>query len=201
MYLFVVVQILVEFGFGLWVIVVVLLYDIVEDIGYVLIDLIVEFGDEVVMFVDGVMKFDKVKYGESVQVEMVCKMIVVMLKDICVLFIKLVDCLYNVCIWGFVLFEKVLKKVKEMLEIYVFLVNWFGIQVIKFELEDLLFVVLYFKIYNEIYSFIVQCILQCEKYLNQVVEEIDEDLCDFCICGKVVGCFKQFYLVYQKMVI
>ncbi|TXD31824.1 bifunctional (p)ppGpp synthetase/guanosine-3',5'-bis(diphosphate) 3'-pyrophosphohydrolase, partial [Lujinxingia vulgaris] len=40
-----------------------------------------------------------------------------------------------------------------------------------------------------------------EKYLNPVVEEIDADLRDLRIRGKVVGRPKQLYSVYQKMVI
>ena len=103
--------------------------------------------------------------------------------------------------WGFVPPEKAAKKAKETLEIYAPLANRLGIQAIKSELEDLSFAVLHPKIYNEIHNLIAQRTPQREKYLAQVVEEIDEDLRDLRIRGKVVGRPKQLYSVYQKMVV
>ncbi|WEK59856.1 MAG: bifunctional (p)ppGpp synthetase/guanosine-3',5'-bis(diphosphate) 3'-pyrophosphohydrolase [Candidatus Microbacterium colombiense] len=196
-----VAQILAELGLGPRAIAAALLHDTVEDTGYALTDLTAEFGDEVAMLVDGVTKLDKVKYGESAQAETVRKMIVAMSKDIRVLLIKLADRLHNARTWGFVPPEKAAKKAKETLEIYAPLANRLGIQAIKSELEDLSFAVLHPKIYNEIHSLIAQRTPQREKYLNQVVEEIDEDLRDLRIRGKVVGRPKQLYSVYQKMVI
>ncbi len=196
-----VAQILAELGLGPRAIAAALLHDTVEDTGYALTDLAAEFGDEVAMLVDGVTKLDKVKYGESAQAETVRKMIVAMSKDIRVLLIKLADRLHNARTWGFVPPEKASKKAKETLEIYAPLANRLGIQAVKSELEDLSFAVLHPKIYNEIHSLIAQRTPQREKYLQQVVEEIDEDLRDLRLRGKVVGRPKQLYSVYQKMVI
>ncbi len=196
-----VAQILAELGLGPRAIAAALLHDTVEDTGYALTDLTAEFGDEVAMLVDGVTKLDKVKYGESAQAETVRKMIVAMSKDIRVLLIKLADRLHNARTWGFVPPEKASKKAKETLEIYAPLANRLGIQAIKSELEDLSFAVLHPKIYNEIHSLIAQRTPQREKYLGQVVREIDEDLRDLRIRGKVVGRPKQLYSVYQKMVV
>ncbi len=196
-----VAQILAEMGLGPRAIAAALLHDTVEDTGYALADLTAEFGDEVAMLVDGVTKLDKVKYGESAQAETVRKMIVAMSKDIRVLLIKLADRLHNARTWGFVPPEKAAKKAKETLEIYAPLANRLGIQAIKSELEDLSFAVLHPKIYNEIHNLIAQRTPQREKYLTQVVEEIDEDLRDLRIRGKVVGRPKQLYSVYQKMVV
>ncbi|MFJ2369844.1 RelA/SpoT family protein [Microbacterium sp. NPDC087665] len=196
-----VAQILAELGLGPRAIAAALLHDTVEDTGYALTDLTAEFGDEVAMLVDGVTKLDKVKYGESAQAETVRKMIVAMSKDIRVLLIKLADRLHNARTWGFVPPEKAAKKAKETLEIYAPLANRLGIQAIKSELEDLSFAVLHPKIYNEIHSLIAQRTPQREKYLGQVVEEIEEDLRDLRIRGKVFGRPKQLYSVYQKMVV
>nr|WP_201469796.1 bifunctional (p)ppGpp synthetase/guanosine-3',5'-bis(diphosphate) 3'-pyrophosphohydrolase [Microbacterium hydrocarbonoxydans] len=196
-----VAQILGEMGLGPRAVAAALLHDTVEDTGYALSDLTAEFGDEVAMLVDGVTKLDKVKYGESAQAETVRKMIVAMSKDIRVLLIKLADRLHNARTWGFVPPEKAAKKAKETLEIYAPLANRLGIQAIKSELEDLSFAVLHPKIYNEIHNLIAQRTPQREKYLTQVVGEIDEDLRDLRIRGKVVGRPKQLYSVYQKMVV
>lgn len=196
-----VAQILADLGLGPRAIAAALLHDTVEDTGYALTELTEEFGDEVAMLVDGVTKLDKVKYGESAQAETVRKMIVAMSKDIRVLLIKLADRLHNARTWGFVPPEKAAKKAKETLEIYAPLANRLGIQTIKSELEDLSFAVLHPKIYAEINSLITQRTPQREKYLQQVIEAIDEDLRELRIRGKVVGRPKQLYSVYQKMVI
>jgi GTP pyrophosphokinase len=124
-----------------------------------------------------------------------------MSKDIRVLLIKLADRLHNARTWGFVPPEKAAKKAKETLEIYAPLANRLGIQTIKSELEDLSFAVLHPKIYAEISSLIAQRTPQREKYLQQVIEAIDEDLHELRIRGKVFGRPKQLYSVYQKMVV
>ncbi|MFE6733532.1 RelA/SpoT family protein [Microbacterium sp. NPDC057650] len=196
-----VAQILAELGLGPRAVAAALLHDTVEDTGYPLNELQETFGDEVAMLVDGVTKLDKVKYGESAQAETVRKMIVAMSKDIRVLLIKLADRLHNARTWGFVPPEKAARKAKETLEIYAPLAHRLGIQTIKSELEDLSFAVLHPKIYAEISSLIAQRTPQREKYLQQVIEAIDEDLRDLRIRGKVVGRPKQLYSVYQKMVV
>lgn len=196
-----VAQILAEMGLGPRAIAAALLHDTVEDTGYALSDLTDVFGDEVAMLVDGVTKLDKVKYGESAQAETVRKMIVAMSKDIRVLLIKLADRLHNARTWGFVPPEKAERKARETLEIYAPLANRLGIQAIKSELEDLSFAVLHPKIYAEINSLIAQRTPQREKYLQQVIQSINEDLHDLRIRGKVGGRPKQLYSVYQKMVI
>ena len=196
-----VAQILAELGLGPRAIAAALLHDTVEDTGYALAELTAEFGDEVAMLVDGVTKLDKVKYGESAQAETVRKMIVAMSKDIRVLLIKLADRLHNARTWGFVPPEKSARKAKETLEIYAPLAHRLGIQTIKSELEDLSFAVLHPKIYAEINSLIAQRTPQREKYLQNVIESINEDLRELRIRGKVVGRPKQLYSVYQKMVV
>ena len=196
-----VAQILAELGLGPRAIAAALLHDTVEDTGYALAELTTEFGDEVAMLVDGVTKLDKVKYGESAQAETVRKMIVAMSKDIRVLLIKLADRLHNARTWGFVPPEKSARKAKETLEIYAPLAHRLGIQTIKSELEDLSFAVLHPKIYAEINSLIAQRTPQREKYLQNVIESINEDLRELRIRGKVVGRPKQLYSVYQKMVV
>ncbi|MGB3733060.1 RelA/SpoT family protein [Microbacterium sp.] len=196
-----VAKILADLGLGPRAVAAALLHDTVEDTGYALTELTEEFGDEVAMLVDGVTKLDKVKYGESAQAETVRKMIVAMSKDIRVLLIKLADRLHNARTWGFVPPEKAARKAKETLEIYAPLANRLGIQTIKSELEDLSFAVLNPKIYAEISSLVAQRTPQREKYLKQVIAEIDEDLHELRIRGKVFGRPKQLYSVYQKMVV
>ncbi|AWB86467.1 RelA/SpoT family protein [Mycetocola zhujimingii] len=196
-----VAQILADLGIGPKTLAAALLHDTVEDTDYGLDELRAEFGDEVAMLVDGVTKLDKVKYGESAQAETVRKMIVAMSKDIRVLVIKLADRLHNARTWGFVPAEKAARKATETLEIYAPLAHRLGIQTIKWELEDLSFAVLYPKLYAEIESLVRQRTPQREELVQTVIDSVNEDLKSAKIRGKVVGRPKQYYSIYQKMIV
>ena len=165
-------QILADLGLGPKTIAAALLHDTVEDTGYALEDLRVEFGDEVAMLVDGVTKLDRVKYGENAQAETVRKMIVAMSKDIRVLVVKLADRLHNARTWGFVSAESAAKKAQETLDIYAPLAHRLGIQTIKTELEDLSFAVLHPKLYVEIESLVENRTPEREAYVRDVIEQV-----------------------------
>ncbi|HWU58347.1 MAG TPA: bifunctional (p)ppGpp synthetase/guanosine-3',5'-bis(diphosphate) 3'-pyrophosphohydrolase [Microbacteriaceae bacterium] len=196
-----VAQILADLGIGPKTIAAALLHDTVEDTEYTLDQLQNDFGDEIAMLVDGVTKLDKVKYGESAQAETVRKMIVAMSKDIRVLIIKLADRLHNARTWGFVPAESATRKATETLEIYAPLAHRLGIQAIKWELEDLSFAVLYPKLYVEIESLVKQRSPEREHVVQEVIDAINDDLKAAKIRGKVSGRPKQFYSIYQKMVV
>ena len=196
-----VAQILADLGIGPKTVSAALLHDTVEDTEYTLDQLRNDFGDEITMLVDGVTKLDKVKYGDSTQAETVRKMIVAMSKDIRVLIIKLADRLHNARTWGFVPAESATRKATETLEIYAPLAHRLGIQTIKWELEDLSFAVLYPKLYAEIDSLVKQRTPQREEFVQHVIDAIVDDLKAARIRGKVAGRPKQYYSIYQKMVV
>jgi guanosine-3',5'-bis(diphosphate) 3'-pyrophosphohydrolase len=196
-----VAQILADLGIGPKTVAAALLHDTVEDTDYTLDQLRADFGDEITMLVDGVTKLDKVKYGDSTQAETVRKMIVAMSKDIRVLIIKLADRLHNARTWGFVPAESAIRKATETLEIYAPLAHRLGIQTIKWELEDLSFGVLYPKLYAEIESLVKQRTPQREEFVQYVIDAINDDLKASRIRGKVAGRPKQYYSIYQKMVV
>ena len=196
-----VAQILAELGIGPKTICAALLHDTVEDTDYTLDEVTEQFGAEVAMLVDGVTKLDKVKYGDSAQAETVRKMIVAMSKDIRVLVIKLADRLHNARTWGFMPEESAQRKARETLEIYTPLAHRMGIQTIKLELEDLSFAVLHPKIYQEIENLVLQRTPQREKFVHEVTASVEEDLKSARIRGEVKGRPKQYYSIYQKMVV
>jgi GTP pyrophosphokinase len=196
-----VAQILADLGIGPKTLAAALLHDTVEDTSYTLDELRADFGDEIAMLVDGVTKLDKVKYGDSTQAETVRKMIVAMSKDIRVLIVKLADRLHNARTWGFVPAESATRKATETLEIYAPLAHRLGIQTVKWELEDLSFAVLYPKLYAEIDSLVKQRTPQREEFVQQVIDAINDDLKAARIRGKVAGRPKQYYSIYQKMVV
>ncbi|MDQ0742863.1 guanosine-3',5'-bis(diphosphate) 3'-pyrophosphohydrolase [Clavibacter sp. B3I6] len=196
-----VAQILADLGIGPKTLAAALLHDTVEDTEYTLDMLRHDFGDEIAMLVDGVTKLDKLKYGDSAQAETVRKMVVAMSKDIRVLVIKLADRLHNARTWGFVESASAERKAKETLEIYAPLAHRLGISTIKWELEDLSFAVLYPKIYVEIENLVKQRTPQREQFVQQVIDSVNDDLRAARIRGKVAGRPKQYYSIYQKMVV
>ncbi|MBU1588427.1 MAG: bifunctional (p)ppGpp synthetase/guanosine-3',5'-bis(diphosphate) 3'-pyrophosphohydrolase [Actinobacteria bacterium] len=196
-----VAQILADLGIGAKTLAAALLHDTVEDTDYDLDMLRRDFGDEIAMLVDGVTKLDKVKYGDSAQAETVRKMIVAMSKDIWVLVIKLADRLHNARTWGFVEEASASRKAQETLEIYAPLAHRLGIQAIKLELEDLSFAVLHPKLYVEIESLVKQRTPQREEFVQQVIDAVSDDLKSAKIKGSVAGRPKQYYSIYQKMIV
>jgi GTP pyrophosphokinase len=196
-----VAQILADLGIGATTIAAALLHDTVEDTDYTLDFVRRDFGDEVAMLVDGVTKLDKLKFGDNTQAETVRKMVVAMSKDIRVLVIKLADRLHNARTWKFVPEESAKRKAQETLEIYAPLAHRLGISTIKLELEDLSFEILYPKVYEEIVNLVTQRTPKREEYIDSVINSIEEDLKDSKIKGKVAGRPKQYYSIYQKMVV
>ncbi|ARC56940.1 Bifunctional (p)ppGpp synthase/hydrolase RelA [Frondihabitans sp. 762G35] len=196
-----VAQILADLGIGSKTIAAALLHDTVEDTDYTLDMLRSDFGDEIAMLVDGVTKLDKLKYGDSAQAETVRKMVVAMSKDIRVLVIKLADRLHNARTWGFVESASATRKATETLEIYAPLAHRLGIQTIKWELEDLSFAVLHPKLYVEIDSLVKQRTPQREQFVQNVINAVKSDLKSSKIRGDVVGRPKQYYSIYQKMIV
>jgi GTP pyrophosphokinase len=196
-----VAQILADLGIGATTIAAALLHDTVEDTDYTLDFVRRDFGDEVAMLVDGVTKLDKLKFGDSTQAETVRKMVVAMSKDIRVLVIKLADRLHNARTWKFVPEESAKRKAQETLEIYAPLAHRLGISTIKLELEDLSFEILYPKVFEEIVNLVTQRTPKREEYIDSVIRSIEEDLKSSKLKGKVAGRPKQYYSIYQKMVV
>jgi len=196
-----VAQLLADLGIGPAGLAAALLHDTVEDTDYTLDQLRADFGEEIAMLVDGVTKLDKVKFGDNAQAETVRKMVVAMSKDIRVLVIKLADRLHNARTWGFVPEAKAKQKAQETLEIYAPLAHRLGISAFKLELEDISFSVLYPKVYEEIVNLVRQRSPKRDEFIESVISAIDEDLKENRIKGKVAGRPKQYYSIYQKMVL
>jgi GTP pyrophosphokinase len=196
-----VAQILADLGIGATTIAAALLHDTVEDTPYSIEKLRSDFGEEVSMLVDGVTKLDRIKFGDSAQAETVRKMVVAMSKDIRVLVIKLADRLHNARTWKYVSEQSAKRKAQETLEIYAPLAHRLGISTLKLELEDLSFEILYPKVYEEIVNLVTQRTPMREQYLDEVIGAIESDLKSERIKGKVAGRPKQYYSIYQKMVV
>lgn len=196
-----VAQILADLGMGPLVVAAGLLHDTVEDTDYTLDECRAEFGDTVTGLVDGVTKLSKMEYGDSAQAETIRKMIVAMSRDVRVLVVKLSDRVHNARTWRYVKSSSAQKKARETLDVYAPLANRLGMNAIKTELEELSFKVLYPKIYNEIVVLVARRAGQRDVYLAQILAEINEDLDAQHIKAYVTGRPKDYFSIYQKMIV
>ena len=196
-----VAQILADLSMGPLVVAAGLLHDTVEDTDYTLDECRAEFGDTVTGLVDGVTKLSKMEYGDSAQAETIRKMVVAMSRDVRVLVVKLSDRVHNARTWRYVKSSSAQKKARETLDVYAPLANRLGMNAIKTELEELSFKVLYPKIYNEIVVLVARRAGQRDVYLAQILAEINEDLDAQHIKAYVTGRPKDYFSIYQKMIV
>ncbi|HSR86467.1 MAG TPA: RelA/SpoT family protein [Streptosporangiaceae bacterium] len=195
-----VATILAELGMPHDTICAALLHDTVEDTQYTVDQLREEFGEDIAALVDGVTKLDKVKYGDAAQAETVRKMVVAMSRDIRVLVIKLADRLHNMRTLRYIPRAKQEQKSRETLEIFAPLAHRLGMNTVKWELEDLAFATLFPKRYDEIARLVSEQAPRREMFLQEVIEDVQEDLKDAKIKAQVTGRPKHYYSVYQKMI-
>jgi GTP pyrophosphokinase len=194
-------QILADLGMGPIVVAAGLLHDTVEDTDYTLDQCRAEFGDTVAGLVDGVTKLSQLEVGDSAQAETIRKLVVAMSRDVRTLVVKLADRVHNARTWRYVKTTSAQKKARETLDVYAPLANRLGMNAIKTELEELSFKVLYPKIYNEIVVLVARRAGQRDVYLKQILVEINEDLDEQNIKAYVTGRPKDYFSIYQKMIV
>lgn len=194
-------QILADLGMGPIVVAAGLLHDTVEDTDYTLDQCRAEFGDTVAGLVDGVTKLSQLEVGDSAQAETIRKLVVAMSRDVRTLVVKLADRVHNARTWRYVKTTSAQKKARETLDVYAPLANRLGMNAIKTELEELSFKVLYPKIYNEIVVLVARRAGQRDVYLKQILAEINEDLDEQHIKAYVTGRPKDYFSIYQKMIV
>ena len=191
-----VAEILADLGMDEETIVAGLLHDVVEDTSYTEEELIVDFGEDVAMLVDGVTKLASLKFEskEERQAENLRKMFLAMSKDIRVLIIKLSDRLHNLRTINYMTHDKIIEKCRETLDIYAPLAARLGMYAIKMELKFL-----EPEAYYDLAEQVSQRKGEREDAINDVVERIDNALKDIDIHYDIYGRSKHFYSIYKKM--
>ncbi len=180
-----------------------LLHDAVEDTVVTLEHVEGEFGPAVAAIVDGVTKLDRLSFDskQAQQAATMRKMLVAMAKDPRVLLIKLADRLHNMLTIAAMPEWKQERTARETLDIYAPLAHRFGVQDIKWQLEDLAFAALHPRRYAEIEQMVAIRAPERDLYLAQVVGEIEERLVAARIEAQVTGRPKHLYSIYEKMVV
>lgn len=196
-----VARILAELGMDDETLVAGLLHDVIEDTPYTKEQLKSEFGEEVLLLVDGVTKLGSIVFEnkEEKQAENLRKMFLAMSKDIRVLIIKLADRLHNLRTINYMTEEKIKEKCRETLEIYAPLASRLGIYTMKFEMEDIALKYLEPEAYYELAEKVSARKGEREAVINQVIAEVKKALDDFNIKCEIMGRSKHFYSIYRKM--
>ena len=178
-----------------------LLHDVVEDSKVDLSEIKAEFGDEVTGLVGAVTKLGRIKVGTMAeqQSQNMRKMLIAMAKDIRVILIKLADRLHNMRTIEYLEPERQVAKARETMEIYAPLAHRFGIQSMKWELEDLSFKVLEPAKYATIQRMVAESRDARETYLQRVIGELTAELEAIGVTAEISGRPKHFYSIYQKM--
>lgn len=196
-----VARILAELGMDDETLVAGLLHDVIEDTPYTKEQLRAEFGDEVLLLVDGVTKLGSIVFEnkEEKQAENLRKMFLAMSKDIRVLIIKLADRLHNLRTINYMTEEKIKEKCRETLEIYAPLASRLGIYAMKFEMEDIALKYLDPEAYYELAEKVSARKGEREAVINKVIGDVRKALDDFNIECEIKGRSKHFYSIYRKM--
>ena len=178
-----------------------LLHDIAEDTEVTIQDIGKIFSQEIAELVDGVTKLGNLKYTseEEQQVENYRKLFLAMGKDIRVILIKLADRLHNMRTLKFLKRDRQIANAKETLDLYAPLANRLGMYSLKWELEDLAFKYLKPDEYREIVDGIDKKREQRLQFINQIVEQINEELKKQKIKAEITGRVKHLYSIYRKM--
>ena len=198
-----VAEILAELGMDTPTIVAALLHDVVEDTVLTLDDVRTDFGPVAAHLVDGVTKLDRIKTSskEEQQAESLRKMLIAMASDYRVLLIKLADRLHNMKTIHHLRREKQERIAEETLAIYAPLAHRLGMQNFKWQLEDLSFATLHPKRFDEIKSMVTERQPERDRYIQQVVAEVEARLRGVKIRAEVSGRTKHYYSIYEKMVV
>jgi GTP pyrophosphokinase len=178
-----------------------ILHDTVEDTETSLEELSQRFGPSVAELVDGVTKISRITFrtSEEKQAENFRKMVVAMAKDLRVILVKLADRTHNMRTLGYLPEKKRKLIAQETLDIYSPLAGRLGIHWIKAELEDLCLRYLKPEVYYKLAQLVAKKKSEREKYIDEVIKNIEDHLKEYGIKGSVTGRPKHFYSIYKKM--
>jgi GTP diphosphokinase / guanosine-3',5'-bis(diphosphate) 3'-diphosphatase len=178
-----------------------LLHDVVEDTGVTIDTIRAEFGEEIAHLVEGVTKIAKLDLvsREERQANNVRKMLLAMVDDVRVIFLKLADRLHNMRTLKYLPEEKQKRVAQETLDIYAPLAHRMGMGKMRGELEDLAFAHLDPMAYRDIQADLQEKRKAGEEFLKEVAEQVEQKLQEHQITARVEWRIKRPYSIYHKM--
>jgi len=179
-----------------------LLHDVIEDTTLTRDGLALEFGDEVAELVEGVTKLAKATFETTkhAQAENLRKMLLAMSRDIRVIIVKLADRLHNMRTLGHLRPEKRRRIAHETLEIYAPIAQRLGMNLMRCELEDLGFHVLYPIRYRVLQDAVRKARGNRKEIVSQITASILNRMEQEGLSADIQGREKNLYSLYKKMV-
>ena len=178
-----------------------LLHDVPEDTAITHGEIEAQFGKEIALLVDGVTKLTRIAWEtlEEEQAENLRKMFLAMAQDIRVVLVKLCDRLHNIRTLEPFSADRRKRIAEETLEIYAPLAHRLGIWELKWRLEDGAFYYLDHERYQELKGLLATRRETRERYVNQAIAILNEELAGSNMEPKVTGRPKHLYSIHRKM--
>ncbi|MBP1607934.1 MAG: (p)ppGpp synthetase pyrophosphokinase, SpoT/RelA [Acidobacteria bacterium] len=178
-----------------------LLHDVIEDTLMSPEELRRQFGDEVFQIVDGVTKISQVQFAsrQQKQADNFRKMLLAMIGDIRVLFVKLADRLHNMRTLQYLPPDSRERISSETLEIYAPLAHRLGMAKIRGELEDLAFSFLDPAAFQSTVSQIEERRAVSQDFVAETIDLINKTLAEHKISAQIESRIKRIYSIYNKM--
>ncbi len=190
-----------------------LLHDVLEDTFMTEEEMRAQFGDEVLLLVDGVTKLEHLHLTDGdidpkeknaarleMQAENLRKMFLAMAKDIRVILIKLADRLHNMRTLQYQSREAQLRIARETREIYCPIAQRLGISKLKIELDDLTLKYLEPEAYYDLVEKVALRKTVRDDYVQSLVNEVSKYIDEAGIKAEISGRAKHFFSIYKKMV-
>lgn len=166
-----------------------------------------QFAKAVYSLCKGVIQMEAIKSlqhthannGQNVQVDNIRKMLLAMVDDVRAVVIKLAERLCYLRLIKKADEETKVLAAKETANIYAPLANRLGIGQLKWELEDIAFRYLHPETYMKIASWLDGKRLDRQKYMEDFVATLEQQLENMSVKGKVYGRPKHIYSIWKKM--
>jgi len=204
-----VAHILAELSFEPAVIAAGLLHDVLEDCDVTREEIRKEFGDSVLVLVEGVTKLERVekrvkedtaRERNLQEMESLRKLLMAMANDdLHVIFIKLADRLHNMRTLEYLFPDSQIRMARETLQIFAPLANRLGIWVWKAELEDLSFRYLNPKTYYELADLLATRRELRQERVQMHAQQLRDALSTGGVRADIKGRPKHIFSIYHKM--
>jgi len=179
-----------------------LLHDVIEDTDVSREAIAEEFSEEVALLVDGVTKLAKAAFEtqQHAQAENLRKMLLAMSQDIRVIIVKLADRLHNMRTLGHLRPDKRRRIAHDTLDIYAPIAQRLGMNLMRCELEDLGFHILYPTRYRVLASAVRKARGNRKEIVSQITSSALERMEQEGLTAEIQGREKNLYSLYLKMV-
>ena len=173
-------------------------------------DVAARFGDDVATLVAGAVRMNEIRASalqgsadeRAAQAERLRKMLFAMVEDIRVVLIKLAErtaALRFLMSGGTEMVEPRQRAAREVLDLFAPLANRLGVWQLKWELEDLSLRALEPETYKSIAKMLDERRLDRQRYIEEVVAELQHELAAAGIRAEVTGRPKHIYSIWNKM--